>query len=100
MGVTCINTWKLSLHHLLFSKLQQKHKAEEVATVDMFAGTLTKQMLRKADYYRKAALDAMNINEKIALDDEVVKEDMSDMSDASVKKLSILFYPLVTNNKG
>ena len=46
-------------------------------------------MLRKADYHRKAALESLNI-----------QKDIPCMSDTLVKKLSVLFYPLVTNNKG
>ena len=34
------------------------------------------------------------------LDNKEAKEDTSDISDASVKKQSILFYSLVTNDKG
>ena len=45
IGVTYINIWKLSLHHILFSKLQQKYNAEQNITVDVFAGILTKQIL-------------------------------------------------------
>ena len=100
VGVTCIDTLNISKHHLLFSKLQQKHNAEQWITVDVFAGILTKQLIRKAEYHRKAALEAGSAHKDVVIDAYDEKEDISDMSDTSEKKPSILYYPVTTNKKG
>ena len=69
-------------------------------TVDVFAGILTKYLIRKADYYRKAALEAVSAHKDVVIEDNEDKEDASDMSDSLAEKPSICFYLVVTNSKG
>ena len=41
IGINATNAWKLSLHHLLFAKLQKKHNAERSIGIVVFAGILS-----------------------------------------------------------
>lgn len=42
IGVKEVDTWKLSTYHMLFLRLQMKHKAETGMVSNMFAGIITK----------------------------------------------------------
>jgi len=57
-------------------------------------------LIRKAEYHRKAALEAGSAHKDVKIDAYDEKEDISDMSDTSEKKPSILYYPVTTNKKG
>ena len=56
-------------------------------------------MLRKAEYHHKVALEGTDIQNKIMVQEENDKEEISDMSDTSMIKPSICFYLVVTNEK-
>ena len=99
IGINCIGTQKLSLHYLIFSKSQHKHNAEQGISVELLTGIFPKQMLQKVEYYQKAALEELNIDKEIIVEKESSKEDIPDMSDNSMKKLSICYYSLVSDKK-
>ena len=65
VGINVVDSWKLALHHTLFSRLQMKHNAKNNITVNVFAGILTKQLLRIANNVMKtmasASFDIRNI---------------------------------------
>ena len=42
IGFNAADAWSLSRYHLLFSKLQQKHNAEQAVVTSIFAGVLAK----------------------------------------------------------
>ena len=93
IGITTTDCWKLSLHHLLFSRLEGKHNAELKMTINVYAGILTKQLIRKAVSYNQPL-------EKITMKAECKEEaEVSDMSD-SIQEPRIKYYPTKTNGKG
>ena len=57
-------------------------------------------MLQKVEYHHKVALEGTDIQNEIIVQEEDDKEEISDMSDTSIIKPSICFYPVVTNEKG
>ena len=93
IGFTVTDCWKLSLHHLLFSRLEGKHNAELTITINVFAGILTKQLIRKAVSYTQPL---ENITMNLKYKDEA---DVSDMSE-TVQEPKIKYYPSTTNSKG
>ena len=104
IGINVVDTWKLSLHHLLFSRLQLKHNAELSVTINAFAGILTKQLLRKADNVLKS-MAASSLQNKTILGTN--EEEISDLSkslhqnqDKINKEPCVCFYPCITNKKG
>ena len=98
IGVTVTDAWKLSIFYSLFSKLQLKHNIELSITVKVYAGILTKQLLRKA----KIILP--KIDDGISVDVESInpyyKDEVSDISEASIAELKIKFYSITKNQKG
>ena len=97
IGLNTVDTWKLSKHHLLFSKLQMKHKAEAGMTCNLFAGILTKQLLRKADdVMRKSASSNIRTIDTSHSEDEPV----SDISCTSDPGATVRYYDLIVNSKG
>ena len=103
IGINVVDVWKFSLYHTLFSRLQMKHNAEFTISINVFAGILTKQLLRKANNVMKSmATSTMGI--KCILDKE--EEEISEMSlslqqsPEKNKEPRICYYPVVTNKKG
>ena len=74
-----------------------KHNTELSVTANVFTGILTKQLIRKAEYYLKL-VNKLQIKDKMIVKD--FKEDVSDMSKDSTNELCIHFYPCVKNTKG
>ena len=99
ISATYIDAWKLSLHYILFLKLQQKYNTEQSVSINVFARILTKKILTKVEYYAKAALEGTKMQNQIIVQEEAGKEDISGISNTSVKKLRVCFYPAVTNEK-
>ena len=105
VGINVVDTWKLSMHHTLFSRLQMKHNAEQSMTIKVFAGILTKQLLKKADNVMKSmASSSLGI---VDIHQTNYQEDVSELSSnflgsptTKTKKPCICYYPSVTNAKG
>ena len=104
IGVNVVDAWKLSLHHTLFSRLQLKHNAESTVSINVFAGILTKQLLRKANNVMKS-MAASTMGIRCILGEQ--EQDISDMSaslqpslDKKNKEPRICYYPKITNAKG
>ena len=97
IGLNTVDTWKLSKHHLIFSKLQMKHKAEAGMTCNLFVGILTKLLLRKADDVTgKSASSNIRITDASHSEDEPV----SDISCTSESGATVQYYDIVKNSKG
>jgi hypothetical protein len=105
VGINVVDTWKLSIQHTLFSRLQIKHNAEQTITIKVFAWILTKQLLKKADNVMtsmtSSSLEIIDIHNK---NDQ---EDVSELSNnflasltTKTKKTCICYYPTVTIAKG
>jgi len=57
-------------------------------------------MLRKAEYHVKAASEENKMQDRVIVQDHNFKEEVSEMSNNSVKELCVCFYPCITNDKG
>ena len=97
IGLNTVDTWKLSKHHLLFSKLQMKHKAEAGMTCSLFTGILAKQLLRKANAFKRKSTSSniTTIDTSNSEDDPV-----SDLSYTSEPGTKVRYYAVTTNSKG
>ena len=97
IGLNTVDIWKLSKYNLLFSKSKMKHKAEDGMTCNLFAGILTKQLLRKADdVMRKSASSNIRTIDTLHSEDEPV----SDISCISEPGATVQYYDLVKTTKG
>ena len=97
IGLNTVDTWKLSKHPLLFSKFQIKHKVEAGMTCSLFTGILAKQLLRKANEFKRKSTSSniMTIDTSSSEDDPV-----SDLSYTSEPGRKVRYYALTTNSKG
>ena len=99
IGVNTTDTWKLSMFHLRFSKLQMKCNVELSIVVKAHVGTLTRQILQKAKNMLSPKIDnRVSFNAKII--DLSCKGEVSDMSEASVSELRVKLYEIAQNKKG
>ena len=98
IGFNTIDTWNLSRFHLLFSKLQQKHNAEQSVTILIFAGILTKQLLTKARNIAPTLEGSVpkDLNTK----DDDMRDELSEISDTSNDEPCVKYYKSTTNAKG
>ena len=55
--------------------------------IDAFTGVLMKEMLQKAESYLKVALEGIEKQDRIIVEEEECKEDISNTSNASIKVL-------------
>ena len=104
IGINVVDTWKLSLHHTLFSRLQMKHNAEATMTISTFTGILTKQLIKKAHNVMKTlASSAIHITN---IDKTTNQEEISEISCSLLQTPTkertpcVKFYPAVTNKQG
>ena len=98
IGFNAADAWNLSRYHLLFSKLQQKHDAEQAVAILIFAGVLAKQLLIKANNERPISSETMP--KTLNANDIDMKEEVSEMSDGSNNDPCVKFYKTAANAKG
>ena len=55
--------------------------------IDAFTGVLMKEMLQKAESYLKVASEGIEKQDRIIVEEEECKEDISNTSNASIKVL-------------
>ena len=77
--LTATDCWKLSLCYLLFSRLQGEHNAELLITANVYAGIMTKQLLRKVALFQQP-FDNVTLNGKSKEDSDYIEE-VSDVSE-------------------
>ena len=84
--------------------MQLKHNAELSVTINVFAGILTKQLLRKADNVLKSMAASSLQNKTILGTNEEELSDLSESLHQNQEKINkepcVCFYPCITNKKG
>ena len=109
VGINVVDSWKLAFHHTLFSRLQMKHNTEQHVTVNVFAGILTKQLLRKAKNLMKSMATSTSHDIANVINSEM-QEQVSELSqsyasaDMALNRISnktnVCYYPMVANKQG